>query len=922
MKRLLFLPLSFVMAYALTFLTLGGPAGCGVKSEPPTATDTALQGDWVAERLTNGGSRIVLEFGIDDQGTRQVKVMSAPVVGDVSTISYGTYSLRPNNNISFTFDSLSNFENMFSWLTPEKNRMSLGSDVYTKASTASSNGAAMIGGQVQIGSATTNTSVGVGALTLSDGQSEVVAPETAPQNPQTVTPDVIVRMRDGTVKRVMIQPQTPPAALTSSPNVSSLLSQVNQQIETNQVIQESIVHSIEELKNNPDVLSVTPNEILHTQSIDVPTDSSFADQWNMRLLNMVDAWKQTVNSSGSSLATRDVTVAVIDTGIVTSPRPADLGDRVLYDQGYDFVDDVSWSNIIECQTGSRNAVRAASSSWRDLDLELDATGRGPDNDPTDPGQASFHGTHVAGLIAAGLDNGGMVGMAGPVSRVKILPLRAMGRCGDGNLFDVAQAIYYAAKILPNMGDCPAAYAMHHDTSGHITRDSPSPGTCTATTNPRYAARPKADIINLSLGSYFGDYTGSELGLAIRAAKDAGVMIIAAAGNQQKGPGWCPNDTTGVLEVNRLCNFYPAADSTNVVAVGAVYPNLTFASGYSNFTSQTIQPHFLVAPGGTDNTGNDGVFSLTRLDDPEGSSGYKKLSGTSQATPHVTGLAAMMMAIAPSPLSADRVRALLENTAIPLNSTTTMVDVAGGVSGKPWDDHFGFGLINPVGAIVAAKGTTASGTNHLNLSTSVIAFGPLGSNAMVIASGSNGTPVTNITPTVSTAAGGNWLRVSTSSALSPARLNITIDRTGLADGTYSGTVSVASSAGSQNVAVSMSVSSTQTSGDSIENLRRAIENLTGLDPRASSQDIGTMIVSLLDADNPDVEVYYTKTDYQADYRFLMGVQPGRYYLRAYVDVDDEPGIGPDDLTFAYPNLTSPRVIQVDAGTNRTSYVLGQ
>ncbi len=902
MKRLPIFSLFLAALGSFFFLTLGGSVGCGSKVATPTALDLSLQGQWVAERLTNSGGRIVIGFNMNEEGVRQTGVMSVPVVGTAAVISEGTYALRSNNNIAFNFDSLNNFQAILTWLNLEKTRMSLGSDVYMKVSAASANGAATIGGQVRVNDVLADSSVGVGALSLSEGAPDEGVAETLNPPP----PDVIVKMRDGSLKRIIIQPETPPAALREVGSVSSLVAQVDHQEEASQAVNQGIIRSIQELESDPDVLSVTPNVILHTQSIDRPTDTGFATQWNMRLLNMIDAWKQTVTTTGASLAVRDVTVAVIDTGIVTTPRPADLGVRLLgAPYNYDFVDDQHYSNVTTCGVEGRG-----DRTWQDLDLDPTA---GPDTDPTDPGFSDFHGTHVAGLIASGLDNGGMVGMAGPMSSIKVLPLRAMGRCGDGTLFDVAEAIKYAAKILPNMGDCPFT-ARRNDTSMEYTY-----GTCNAATNPSYASRPKADIINLSLGAFMtlGTYN-SVLGDAIAQAKREGVLVIAAAGNQAKSLSeTCLNPTTQAQET---CKFFPAADSANVLAVGAVYPNLTFAADYSNYTSQVVQPHFLVAPGGSR---SDGVWSLTRLDDPDGSSGYKEMPGTSQATPHVTGLAAMMMSIAPGTArpTADQIIAMLESTAIPLNTTTTTANVLNG-GARPWDAHFGFGFINPVDALVRAKGDVASGTPHLSVSASQLVFGPAGNDATVLAIGGNGTALTNITATPSTATGGNWLRASVSSALSPARINVQVTRTGLADGSYAGTILVNSSTGSQTINVSMRVSSTQTSGDSIENLRRAIENLTGSADRGSTQDIGTMIISLVDADNPDVELYYTTTDYQADYRFLMGVQPGRYYLKAIVDVDGDRQIGPGDLTFAYPNSANPQVLQVDAGTNRTNLILGR
>lgn len=903
MKRVHLFPL-VMGTLSLSFFSLfsigTGSVGCGVKVETPNQIDQYLQGQWVAERLTSDGTRVVLGFEMTDQGVRLVGVNALTQTGQMSELSRGTYSFRSNNNILFDFESINDFQAVYSFIDATHTRMTVGSDTYTKAS-SDGGGGPVVGGQIRIGDALGDLSVGVGALSLSDSSNSSESPESiAPPAPQ-VTPDVIVRMRDGSVRRVMIQPQVPAAAALSISDSTSIVSQLNQQQAHNRAIEESVYESVEALKADPDVLSVTPNIMLQTQSISAPTDSLFSDQWNLRLLNVLDAWAQL----GDASAGRDVVVAVIDTGIVTTPRPADLGNRVLYDYGYDFVDDQYWSSRENCNSAPTTPA------WRDFDLD----GNGPDSDPTDPGQAEFHGTHVTGIIAAGLDNGGIVGIAGPASRVKILPIRSMGKCGGGTLFNNAEAIKYAAKILPNMGDC--VYTMTQDQNTHTITYTP-PSSCTPETvrNPTaYSLRPRADIINLSLGQFMrtDDYN-NVLGDAIRRAKQAGVLVIAAAGNTQgggKGPGWCPNPTTGVLERNASCNFYPASDRENVLSVGAVYPNLSFATDYSNYSSQTVQPHYLVAPGGSN---NDGVNSITRVDDPDGSGGYKELIGTSQAAPHVAGVAAMMMSVAPGPTrpAPDMIITMLENSAIPMTTSTTT---------PYWDDRFGRGLLNPVGAIVAAKGGSATGIPRLSLSASQLVFGYTGTSATVLATSSNGAPLSSINATATTANGRAWLAVTSSSVSTPARLNITVNRTGLADGDYAGTITVNSSAGPQTINVSMRISSTQTTGDSLTNLRDAIERLTGTGSQTNSEDIGTVIVSLIDP-LTDEEVFYTTTDFTADYKFLMGVQPGRYYLKAVADLNNNRQIDVGEPVFAYPNIASPQILDIPATYSNTRLILNQ
>src|SRR5205085_1963834 len=137
----------------------------------------------------------------------------------------------------------------------------------------------------------------------------------------------------------------------------------------------------------------------------VPNDPSFDTQWALTDpvggINAPAAWDLQTGSPA-------VTVAVLDTGITQHPE---LAGRVL--PGYDFISNPTTAN--------------------------DANGR--DSDPSDPGDStgnnecgdgapseasSWHGTFVAGLIAANTNNG--VGIAGVDWNAKILPVRVLGRC--------------------------------------------------------------------------------------------------------------------------------------------------------------------------------------------------------------------------------------------------------------------------------------------------------------------------------------------------------------------------------------------------------------------------------------------------------------------------------------------------------------
>jgi len=144
---------------------------------------------------------------------------------------------------------------------------------------------------------------------------------------------------------------------------------------------------------------------------------------------------------------------------------------------------------------------------------------------------------------------------------------------------------------------------------------------------RYAVDNGADVINLSLG---GDFTSAEEEEAIRYASDSGVVVVMAAGNE------------GASQP-----VYPARYATDWgIAVGAVDSNKTLAN-FSNRAGATALD-YVVAPG------------VDILSTTPGNS-YKSFDGTSMATPHVAGVAALVLSANPN-LTPPEVESLLTQTA--------------------------------------------------------------------------------------------------------------------------------------------------------------------------------------------------------------------------------------------------------------------
>ena len=215
---------------------------------------------------------------------------------------------------------------------------------------------------------------------------------------------------------------------------------------------------------------------------------------------------------------------------------------------------------------------------------------GPGNSGRDP---RGHGSHVAGIIGAVGDNA--IGVVGVAPRVRLMDLRVLDWRGRGQAHVLARAIGFATEQ-------------------------------------------GADIINLSLSSASHSQALED---AIQDAADAGVLVVAAAGNDGRDIDSDP--------------LYPASlPHENIIAVAAMGRDGAIAS-FSNYGAASVD---VAAPG---------VEILSTF--PRG--GYTLQSGTSMATPHVAGIAALMMSEAPN-LSAVEV----------IEELSASVDFLNAVAEKP------------------------------------------------------------------------------------------------------------------------------------------------------------------------------------------------------------------------------------------------
>lgn len=332
------------------------------------------------------------------------------------------------------------------------------------------------------------------------------------------------------------------------------------------------------------------------------SDPIYPLQWHYAAMNLPNAWDITDGTTGSA-----VTVAVVDTGSITHP---DLSG--MFVSGYDFISDATEGG----------------------------DGNGRDANPQDlGGDSGYHGSHVAGTVAA-RNNG--VGGVGVSWGAKVVPVRVLGVNGSGSSSDILDGVRWAAGL--SVAGVPV------------------------NANP-------AKVINLSLGGKRGcSQTEQTLYTQL---KGLGVIVVVAAGND--------NDNAAL---------YSPASCNDVITVGATGPTGERAP-YSNYGA----PVDVMAPGGdtqkTLTVGGEtfpaGVISTVL--DQNGRASFAAYNGTSMAAPHIAGVIALMLSRDPN-LSFDTVLVRLRSAGAPLSSADCNSPIANGC---------GDGLVDAAKALNATGG---------------------------------------------------------------------------------------------------------------------------------------------------------------------------------------------------------------------------
>ena len=613
-----------------------------------------------------------------------------------------------------------------------------------------------------------------------------------------------------------------------------------------------------ELSLDPAVEYAEPNFL--RRSTQIPTDERYGIQWHYEQIRLPEAWDITTGSA-------DVKVAVLDTGIFIA-HP-DLEAR-LSDDGFDFI-----NNAYNAGDGEEVNEDSNGNGLLDPGEDLDGDGylddgQEIDNDANDPGDgadnpycsesigsSSFHGTHVAGTIGAetnndddsedingngiidlgeDIDSDGIIdtagdgvgnGIAGVTWAGEIMNLRVLG-CEGGYDFDIANAIRYAAGL--------------ENQSGIIVEDP-------------------ADIANMSLG---GGGTSLTLTRAIADATEAGLIIIAAAGNS----------------ATELPS-YPAAYS-NVISVSATLDDDSLAS-YSNYGA-TVD---VSAPGSKIKS----TLAEFNLYEQKMKASYASYNGTSMAAPHVAGVVSLMKSVYPQ-MSPSEFDAILLSGEITLDL---------GEAGR--DDLFGAGRIDAAKAVEFVK-ALADGmrvipvTPVLYLDKSYLNYGKtIGQYSINASNFGNGNLEIS-----SVSAADAFVTVSGPQENAGIyTYTVGIDRSDLADGIYSSTVSFTSNGGGVDVSLVFQVMSSNLS---------------------SEGNLGNISVILKDINSGAEIPLQIQSAAAGQYSYSIdGVEQGVYEIHSGTDIDNDGVIcGIAEACGAYPTLMSPTTVIVNGNVENLDFSL--
>lgn len=417
----------------------------------------------------------------------------------------------------------------------------------------------------------------------------------------------------------------------SSAEAATLIKQIAADPSVAYVEPEYMLKRVDDIRPAAAATFTTPNDPYYaTYQWDYLTPSG-ANFFDSSLNANVANWGAANIQQAWSLADgTGVTIASLDTGVTNHP---DL-DLSLANAGYDFISTASVSG--------RSTNGRAAGGWDTGDWTT-ANQCGSNQAAED---SSWHGTHVFGTAGGEITNNS-TGMAGTSYNSRVVPVRVLGHCGGSNA-DIADAITWS--------------------SGGSVSGVP------ANANP-------AKVLSLSLGGSGTCPSNSVLGQAITGAVGRGATVVVAAGNSNaNAANYSPASCAGAVVVA----------ATGVTSTRAYYSNygtiVTIAAPGGGVYKGDASSGTQATTGFIWSTINAGTTTPTTAT-------YGGMAGTSQATPHVAGIVALMqsyrLSLGKALLTPAQVTSLLKSTA-----TTPHVTPSGS---KP----IGAGIVNAYAAVQAA-----------------------------------------------------------------------------------------------------------------------------------------------------------------------------------------------------------------------------
>nr|WP_321500902.1 S8 family serine peptidase [uncultured Dethiosulfovibrio sp.] len=233
-----------------------------------------------------------------------------------------------------------------------------------------------------------------------------------------------------------------------------------------------------------------------------------------------------------------------------------------------------------------------------------------------PADDNGHGTHVAGTIGAMGNNS--VGVVGVNWNVSLLSVKVLDSQGSGT----------GAQIMAGLD-----YVVAQRKRGLNIK-----------------------VANMSLGGWGSpiyNVNADPYALAFKAVSDADILLVVAAGNEGQdldNPGWYDHPTQGWINLAGQRPYPACFPFANMITVGSITPTTFAMSDFSNYSPNFVQ---LAAPG-------SGIWSTSDT------GGYESMNGTSMATPHVAGAAALVAAVSPAASAREIKARILSNINVNAN----------------------------------------------------------------------------------------------------------------------------------------------------------------------------------------------------------------------------------------------------------------